>query len=127
MPHRIRLGPYLTDDALHNRSRRTHDPVERSHWHFLWLLAGGMTPTAAAAVTGYSAYWIDRSPGAITSTALTACATGAIPRVQGVHDLPGAHQAELGAAVAGPHPEGNHWCGRSVAQVTLTPQGVQRK
>jgi Homeodomain-like domain len=25
---------------------------------FLWLLAGGMTATAVAAVTGYSAYWI---------------------------------------------------------------------
>jgi hypothetical protein len=58
MPHRIRLGPYLTDDELHDCYRGTHDPVERSHWHFLWLLAGGMTPTAAAAVTGYSAYWI---------------------------------------------------------------------
>ena len=58
MPRRIRLEPHLTNDELHDRSRRAHDPVERNRWHFLWLLAGGMTATAVAAVTGYSAYWI---------------------------------------------------------------------
>src|SRR5215469_4323384 len=58
MPRRIRLEPHLTDDQLEAHYRQARDPVERSHWHFLWLLAGGMTATAVAAVTGYSAYWI---------------------------------------------------------------------
>src|SRR5260221_2978265 len=58
LPRRIHLEPHLTDDELHKRYRRTADPVERSHWHFLWLMAGGMTATAPAAITGYSAYWI---------------------------------------------------------------------
>jgi hypothetical protein len=53
MPRHIRLAPHLTDDELHARHRRAQDPVERSHWHFLWLLAGGMTAIAVAAVTGY--------------------------------------------------------------------------
>jgi hypothetical protein len=30
--------------------------------HFLWLLARGMTATAVAALTGYSAYWIGQIP-----------------------------------------------------------------
>src|SRR5258708_815298 len=60
MPRRIHLEPHLTDDELQKRYRAAADPVERSHWHFLWLLAGGMTATAVAAVTGYSAYWIGR-------------------------------------------------------------------
>jgi transposase len=58
MPRRIRLQPHLTDKELCGRYRRAADPVERSHWHFLWLLAGGMTATAVAAVTSNSAYWI---------------------------------------------------------------------
>ena len=58
MPRRIRLHPYLTDHELHERYRQAHDPVERSRWHFLWLLARGLTATAIARVTGYSAYWI---------------------------------------------------------------------
>src|SRR5260370_10103966 len=56
MPRRIHLAPHLTNDELQDRYRRAHDPVERSHWHFLCLLAGGMTATAGSASTGYSAY-----------------------------------------------------------------------
>ncbi len=55
MPRHIRLEPHLTDNELHEHYRRTRDPVERSHWHFLWLLASGMTATVVASVTGYSA------------------------------------------------------------------------
>ncbi len=58
MPRRIRLHPYLSDQELHNRYRHAHDPVERSHWQFLWLLARGLTATTIARVTGYSTYWI---------------------------------------------------------------------
>ena len=55
MARRISLEAHLTVEELEGRYRRIPDPVERSHWHFLWLLAGGMTATAVAAVTGYSA------------------------------------------------------------------------
>ena len=58
MPKRIRLSPYLTDHELHKRYRHSLDPVERSRWQFLWLLARGLTAMAIARVTGYSAYWI---------------------------------------------------------------------
>jgi hypothetical protein len=56
MPRHIHLAPYLTNDELHARYRCARDPVERSRWQFLWLLAGGMTATAVAHATGYSAY-----------------------------------------------------------------------
>lgn len=58
MPPRIHLAPHLTADELHARYRQACEPVERSRWHFLWLLAQGLTATAVAGVTGYSAYWI---------------------------------------------------------------------
>jgi hypothetical protein len=58
MPRCIYPEPHLTYAELHRRYRHASDSVERSHWHFLWLLAGGMTATAVAGVTGYSAYWI---------------------------------------------------------------------
>src|SRR5207237_1035640 len=45
-------------DELEAHHCRSRDLVERSRWHFLWLLACGLTATAAADVTGYSAYWI---------------------------------------------------------------------
>src|SRR5215831_15217042 len=109
MPRRLHLEPHLTDDELHDRYRTAADPVERSHWHFLWLLAGGLTATAVAAVTGYSAYWIGRiaqryntdGPDGVRDRRHTECA--------GRADLPASQLAELGTAVAGPHPEGDRW------------------
>lgn len=56
MPRHIRLQPYLTEHELRERYRLAHDPVERSRWQFLWLLTRGLTATAIARVTGYSAY-----------------------------------------------------------------------
>ncbi|HEV2461784.1 MAG TPA: IS630 family transposase, partial [Ktedonobacterales bacterium] len=68
-----------------------------------------------AAVTGYSAYWIGQiarryntdGPDGVRDRRHTACA--------GRPDLPIIQVAELGAALAGPHPEGDYWCGRTVA------------
>ena len=58
MSRSIHLEPHLSADELALRYRRTPDPVERSHWHFLWLLARGFTAKAIAHITGYTAYWI---------------------------------------------------------------------
>src|SRR5215469_9187414 len=95
MPRRIHLEPHLTDDELQKRYRAADDPVERSHWHFLWLLADGMTATAVAAVTGYSAYWIGQiarhynaaGPDGVRDRRHTLCA--------GRPDVPAAHSPEL--------------------------------
>ena len=58
MARSIHLEPHLSTEELATRYRRTQDPVERSRWHFLWLLARGLTAKAIASITGYSAYWI---------------------------------------------------------------------
>jgi hypothetical protein len=31
----------LTDHELYDRYRHAHNPIERSHWQFLWLAAHG--------------------------------------------------------------------------------------
>src|SRR5260221_7940179 len=116
MPRHIHLEPHLNDDELHDRYRRADDPVERSHWHFLWLLARGMTATAVAAVTGYSAYWIGHiarryntgGPDSMRDRRHATCA--------GRPHLPSSQLPELGAAVAGPHPDGDRCSGRTLAQ-----------
>jgi hypothetical protein len=58
MPRRIHLKSHLTSDELYTRYRQAREPVERSHWHFLWLLAQGFAAIAIARATGYTAYWI---------------------------------------------------------------------
>ena len=115
MPRHIHLKSHLTGDELHDHYRHAHDPVERSHWHVLWLLADGMTATTVAAITGYSAYWIGQiarryntdGPNGVRDRRHATCA--------GRPALPASHLAELRAAVTGPHLDGDHWCGRTVA------------
>src|SRR5258708_30204465 len=115
MPRRIPLDPHLPADELQGRYRRAGEAVERSHWHFLWLLASGMTATAVAAITGYSAYWIGQiarryntdGPDGVSNRRPALCA--------GRPDLPIAQLTHLGAAVAHPHPDAGPSRGRPVA------------
>ena len=91
------------------------DPVERSHWQFLWLLARGFTAKAVAHLTGYSAYWIGQ---------IARRYNGLGP--DGVKDqrrqmrphrqlLSVEHYTELRAALGGPAPQHDRWNGRTVA------------
>ena len=58
MPKRTRVVAHLELDALETRYRQAHDPVARSHFQIVWLLAQGKTRTDVASVTGYSERWI---------------------------------------------------------------------
>jgi transposase len=95
--------------------RRDRDPVERTCWQCLWFLAGGMTATAMARVTGYSAYWI----GQIARRYNRAGPNGVRDRRSRWRRcrplLPDEQHVELCAVLAGPHPAGDRWCGRTVA------------
>src|SRR5947209_4193843 len=118
MPRRISLYPHLSEPQLHEQYRHAHDPVERSRWQFLWLLARGLTATAIAHVTGYSAYWIGqiarRYNRAGPASVRDQRRHGRAQRAQQPL-LTEEQQAALRAALAEPHPSGDHWCGRTVA------------
>jgi transposase len=115
MPRRIRLHPYLTEHDLQERYRQARDPVERSRWQFLWLLARGLTATAIARVTGYSFYWI----GQLARRYITAGPDGLRDQRRSGRArqslLTEEQQAALRQALAEVHPAGDHWCGRTVA------------
>jgi transposase len=116
MPKRIHLHPHLTDHELHERYRQADDPVERSRWHFLWLLARGLTASAIARVTGYSAYWI----GQIARRNNRDGPDGVQDRRHCTRTrrpcLSSARLLELRQALASPPPEVDRWCGRTVAR-----------
>jgi transposase len=115
MPKRIRLQPYLTEPQLHERYRHAHDPVERSRWQFLWLLARGLTATAIGRVTGYSAYWIGQIARRYNRTGPDGVRDQRRPGRACLPLLTEEDQAALRTALAGPHPAGDQWCGRTVA------------
>ena len=58
MPKRISITPHLSIDELAQRYRQAQNPIERSHFQIIWLLAQGKRTEAVAEVTGYSRSWI---------------------------------------------------------------------
>src|SRR5215212_1448755 len=58
MARRMTLAPHLSVEDLYQRYREAEDPVARSQWQMLWLLAGGMPTAQVAATTGYTVRWV---------------------------------------------------------------------
>src|SRR5258705_173302 len=116
MARHIHLEPHLSLDELAQRYRSTKDPVERSRWHFLWLLARGLTAKVIAGITGYSAYWIGRIARRYNECGPDGVKDQRHRARPGNLRLTAAQQDELVAALAGgPAREGDRWSGRTVA------------
>jgi transposase len=130
MARRLTIPPHLTLAELERRYRRARDPVARSHWHILWLLAGGMATAEVARLTRYSVNWVreiarryrEEGPAAIGDRRHRN--PGAAPL------LDARQQAALREALGGPAPDGGLWTGRQVAawmsQRLGRPVGPQR-
>lgn len=58
MAKRVTVTTDLTTEELHERYRSAVHPVERTHWHILWLVKEGHTPDEVALMLGYTARWI---------------------------------------------------------------------
>jgi transposase len=116
MARRISLEPHLTIEDLEGRYRSTKDPVERSRWHFLWLLARGLTAKLVASITGYSAYWIGRIAWRYNEHGPAGVVDLRHQSRPSVPLLTASQQDELVAAQAGGSaPDGDRWSGRTVA------------
>lgn len=55
---RLELKLRHSPDDLHALYRQSQDPVERSRWHALWLLATGHPIPQVAQTLGYSTRWV---------------------------------------------------------------------
>jgi transposase len=109
------IPPHLTLDELEQRYRRSGDPVARSQWQIVWLLAGDASTTAVARSTGYSVNWVReiarryREDGPAGIGDRRHGNPGAAPL------LAATQQEALRRALGGPAPGGGVWTGRSVA------------
>jgi transposase len=115
MARSIYLEPHLSTVELATRYRTTLDPVERSHWHFLWLVARGFTAKALASVTGYSAYWIGKIARRYNARGPDGVKDQRHRARRDRHLLPAAYLEELRVALGGPVPQHERWNGRTVA------------
>ena len=115
MPKRITIAPHLSVEELEKRYRKTKDPLERSHYQIIWLLAQGRRTEEVAAITGYSRNWIYELVWGYNRI-------GPETLGDGRHQNPGAKPllddvccANLLQALRGPARDGGFWNGRKVA------------
>jgi transposase len=123
MPKRRSIQPHLSRDALERRDRTAKDPVSRSHWPMVWLLAHGHPAAQVAAVTGYTANWVrtvaqrdnQHGPAGLGDR------RHRNPGAAGL--LSAAQRAELAQALDRPPSDGGRWTGPNVAAWRATVLG----
>jgi hypothetical protein len=54
MAKRVEVRAELTAEELRERYRKASEPVERTHWHILWLMKEGHPPKEVAQRVGYT-------------------------------------------------------------------------
>jgi transposase len=115
MPRRASVVDQLSLTELDDRYHAARDPVERTHWHVVRLVAGGRTCAEVAAIVGFSLTWVRT----IIRRYNAAGADGLVDRRHanpgGTGLLTAAQKAELRAALSGPAPDGGLWTCQKVA------------
>ncbi len=114
----MKIEPHLNSEELEDRYRKAHDPVERSHYQILWLIAEGKTTTEVMEVTGYCRGWIQQLARRYNAHGPEALGDRR-QRNPGARDraLLGAdQQEELAEALSKPPPDGGMWNSRKVGE-----------
>jgi transposase len=118
MPKTIKLEPHLGSKELENRYREARDPVARSHYQIVWLIAQGRTTAEVMEVTRYSRGWIQQ-----LARRYNAGGPGALGDAR--HNNPGARdralltaeqREELARTLRTPPPDGGMWNSRKVGE-----------
>lgn len=116
MPRYVTVAAHLSIAELQHRYRQTRDPVARSHWQIVWLVAAGHRVPEVATLVGYTANWVReiiRRYNAAGPDALVdqrAAHRGGNPAL-----LTPALRAALADTLDGPAPDGGIWSGPKVA------------
>lgn len=115
MPRYVTIAPHLPVADLAHRSRPTPDPVERTPWPILWLVATGHRGPEVARLVASTANWVCE----IIRRYNAEGPAGVIARRQHSAGHPRLRpvpmQEELRTALGGPAPDGGLWTGAQVA------------
>ena len=119
MKQPITVKPHLSVEEVETRYRKAKDPVERSQWQIIWLLAQGRTTNAIGQVTGYCLAWIRTIAHRYNQDGPRGIGDHRHANPGGSFILSPELQAQLVAALEEPPPDGGLWTGRKVAQWIL--------
>jgi len=116
MPKRVTIEPHLSLEELERGYRQAKEPIKRTHYQIIWLLAKGTHTQEVVAATGYSRSWIyelvwgyNRIGPETLGDQRSSNQGSSEPLLDDVQ------QALLWQALALPPGEGGQWNGRKVA------------
>lgn len=115
MPCCLELAPHLSAHGLERRYRQRRNPVERTHWHMLWVVAQGHHCPAVAGLVGSSEDWVRtivhryNTDGPEGVTDRRRANPGATPV------LTPSLRKDVRQALAGEPPDGGRWTSPKVA------------
>ena len=115
MPKRLSIQAHLSVDELATHYRRAKDPVARSHWQVIWLLAQGRPSTPVAVVTGYTVNWIRTIARRYNQWGPAGLEDRRRRTPGAVGLLSTAQRAALAAALTRPPPDDGVWTGPKAA------------
>ena len=115
MPRRLTITPRLPVEELERRYRAARDPVARTHWQLVWLVAGGRSCAEAAAVVGYSVDWARTVLHRYTAEGPDGLGDRRHANVGAAPLLSPTQREQLRTALSGPAPDGGLWTCRKVA------------
>lgn len=115
MPRHVTVVPHLPVADLHARYRRAEDPVERTHWQIVWLVADGHPVPEVARLVGYTANWVREIVRRYNTDGPAGVADRRRHNPGHAPLLTPALRGALTAALTGPAPDGGLWTGPKVA------------
>jgi transposase len=115
MPRRAVVAEHLSPDELVARARTARDPVERSHWQVVRLVAGGRSCAEVAEIVGYSLTWVRTVIRRYNAAGPEGLDDRRHANAGGTPLLTPAQQLDLRTALGGSAPDGGLWTCQKVA------------
>jgi transposase len=116
MVKRIHVEARLAPAELGRRYRAARDPVERTHYQIVWLLAQGRATREVMVATGYSRRWVQEVARRYNRAGPAGLGDRRRANPGGEALLDAAGCEALRAALGGGAPDGGVWSGPKVAR-----------
>jgi len=115
MPKRIEIKDHLSVSELQARYRGAKNPVTRSQYQIIWLLASGKKTEEVALATGYTVEWVRELARRYNRSGIEGLGDGRQNNSGREPLLNELQTAQLLQVILGQAPDGGLWNGRKVA------------
>lgn len=121
----LHITQHLSVEELEQRQRQTDDPIERAHWHVIWLHAQGHQIKTISQMTPYSSNWISTILHRYDKDGTDGVGDRRHQNPGQAPLVPPDVRKKLAAALDDPAPDGGLWTSKKVASWLAQELGVE--